>query len=122
MSRDPDGTARFITSGSGDILDTSRITIPDAKFGYLLKNPSKAGVFSDSMGFEQQSLDPALRRHLIDNSGKATESVPMVGGGTEFSATWPMIGPSRAARDIRTAWGIDEDALIRLETATPRRL
>ena len=82
---------------SGDTLDALRITIPDGKFGYLLKNPSKAGVFSVSMGFEQQSLDAALRSHLTDNFGKATESVPMVGGGTKFSVTGPMIGPGGAA-------------------------
>jgi hypothetical protein len=41
--------ARFITNSSGDTLDTSRVTIPEGKFGYLLKNPSKAGIFSDSM-------------------------------------------------------------------------
>lgn len=47
------GGARFITNAAGDTLDTSRVTIPEGKFGYLLKDPSKAGVFSDSMGFDQ---------------------------------------------------------------------
>jgi RHS repeat-associated protein len=119
MSCGPDGRARFVTNLAGDTLDTSRITIPEGKFGYLLKNPSKAGVFAVSMGFDQQSLDGALRSHLTDNFGKATESVPMVGGGTKFSVAGPMIGPSGAAWDITTAWGTDPDALIRLITATP---
>lgn len=119
MSCGPADGAWFVTNIAGDTLDTSRITIPEGKFGYLLKNPSKAGVFSASMGFDQQSLDAALRRHLTDNFGKATESVPMVGGGSKFSATGPMIGPRGAAWDITTAWGTDPDALIRLITATP---
>lgn len=52
---------RFITNAAGDTLDTIRITIPEGKFGYLLKGSSKSGVFSDSMGFDQSSLDSALR-------------------------------------------------------------
>ncbi|MGH3228207.1 MAG: RHS repeat-associated core domain-containing protein, partial [Streptosporangiaceae bacterium] len=119
MSCGPEGGARFITNIAGDTLDNSRITIPEGKFGYLLKNPSKAGVFSVSMGFDRQSLDAALRSHLTENFGKATESVPMVGGGSKFSVTGGMIGPSGAAWDITTAWGTDPDALIRLITATP---
>jgi hypothetical protein len=38
------------------VLDTSRITIPEGKFGYLLENPSEAGVFSDSLGFDKATL------------------------------------------------------------------
>lgn len=76
-------------------------------------------MFSASMGFDQQSLDAAQRSHLTDNFGKATESVPMGGGGRRFSVTGPMIGPRGAAWDITTAWGTDPDALIRLITATP---
>ena len=121
MSCGPGDGARFITNSAGDTLDTSQITIPEGKFGYLLKNPSKAGVFSVSMGFDRQSLDAALRSHLTGNFGKATESIPMVGGGTKFGVTGPMIGPSGAAWDITTAWGTEPDALIRLITATPRR-
>ena len=64
MSCGPEGGARFITNVAGDTLDTSRITIPEGKFGYLLKNPSKAGVFSVSMGFDQ----PSLRRCAAQSS------------------------------------------------------
>ncbi len=110
---------RFITNSAGDTLDTSRVTIPEGKFGYLLKNPGKAGVFSDSMGFDQQSLGTALRSHLTENFGNATESVPMTGDGTKFSVTGPMTGPSGATWDITSVWGIDPTGLIRLITATP---
>lgn len=71
------------------------------------------------MGFDQQSLDAALRSHLVDNFGDATESVPMTGGETKFSMTGPMVGPSGEAWDITSAWGVDPDGLIRLITATP---
>jgi RHS repeat-associated protein len=113
------GAARFIANNSGDTLDTSQITIPEGKFGYLLKNPSKAGVFSGSMGFDQQSLNTALWNHLVTNFGDATESVPMTGGGTKFSVTGPMVGPSGEGWNITSAWGIDPGGLIRLITATP---
>lgn len=101
------------------MLDTTRVTIPDGKFGYLLENPSKSGVFTASMGFSQGTLDPALRSHLVDNFGTATRSVPMTGGGTKFSVTGPMTGPSGQKWTITTAWGVDPDGTVRLITATP---
>ena len=63
--------ARFITNAAGETLDTSRITIPAGKFDYLLKNPSKAGVFRDSMGYDETSLGAALRGQLTSNFGSA---------------------------------------------------
>lgn len=110
---------RFITNAAGDTLDTTRITIPEGKFGYLLKGSSKSGVFSDSMGFDQSSLDSALRSHLVDNFGGASESVPMTGGGTKFTVRGPITGPSGQTWNITTAWGVDPDGTIRLITATP---
>jgi hypothetical protein len=110
---------RFIVNGAGDVLDTSRVTIPEGKFGYLLKNPSKSGVFSDSMGFDRSSLDSSLRRHLVENFGDATPSEPMVGGGTKFSVTGSLTGPSGANWNITSVWGVDPNGLIRLITATP---
>ena len=71
------------------------------------------------MGFDQQSLDTALRSHLTGNFGNATDAVSMVGGGTKFSVRGPMNGPSGEAWDITTAWGVNPDTLIRLITATP---
>jgi RHS repeat-associated protein len=113
------GGARFVVNSAGDALDTARVTIPGGKYGYLLENPSKSGVFADSMGFNQASLDSALRSHLVNNFGTATPSVPMVGGGTKFSVTGPMVGPSGAKWTITSAWGVDADGAIRLITATP---
>ncbi len=57
---------------------TSRITIPEGKFGYLLENPSKAGVFRDLMGFDKATLGSALRNQLVENFGHASPEVPMV--------------------------------------------
>jgi hypothetical protein len=113
------GGARFITNAAGDTLDTSRITIPEGKFGYLLKNPSKAGVFSDSMGFDQSSLDTALRDQLTSNFGDASDSVSMTGGGSKFTVRGPITGPSGATWNITTVWGVDPDGTVRLITATP---
>jgi hypothetical protein len=98
-------------------------TIPEGKFGYLLENPSKSGVFGyahpGAMGFAPDSLDTALRTHLVDNFGSATSSVPMTGGGTKFSVTGPLTGPNGNKWTITTAWGVDPDGTIRLITATP---
>ena len=110
---------RFVVNGAGEALDTAQITIPDGKYGYPLEKPAKSGGFADSMGLDRASLDSALRNHLVDNFGGATPSVPMVGGGTKFSVTGPMVGPSGAKWTITTAWGVDPDGTIRLITATP---
>jgi hypothetical protein len=106
------------------LLDTSRITIPEGKFGYLLENPSKAGVFSDSLGFDKETLGPALENQLIENFGSASESVPMYGAngaqiGTKFTVTSPISGPSGATWNITSAWGVDWNGTVRLITATP---
>jgi hypothetical protein len=113
------GGARFIVGAGGDTLDTAAVTIPKGKFGYLLENPSKAGVFRDSMGFDQAGLDQALRSHLSDNFGSASGVEPMVGGGFKFSVRGGMTGPSGASWDITSVWGIDLNGTVRLITATP---
>lgn len=110
---------RFIGNSADDLLDTTRVTIPEGKFGYLLKNPSKSGVFKDSMGFDQTGLDSALRSHLTTNFGNASRSVPMTGGGSKFVVRGPLTGPSGQTWNITSAWGVDVDGTIRLITATP---
>jgi hypothetical protein len=112
---------RFIANSSGDVLDVSQITIPEGKYGYLLDNPSKSGVFTQSMGFDRQTLEPALRKHLIDNFGDASAPTPMVGGGTKFTVTGPITGPSGQTWRITTVWGVDPDGTVRLITATPAK-
>src|SRR5262249_11677009 len=82
--------ARLITNTHGDILDPSRITIPQGKFGYLLNNPDKPGVFRDSLGFDQKSLDTALRQHLIDNFEGVSRPEPIIGGGVKVRVTGPL--------------------------------
>jgi len=80
-------------------------------------------VFGDAhpgaMGFAPDSLDTALRAHLVDNFGSASASVPMTGGGSKFSVTGPMVGPNGNKWTITTAWGVDLDGTIRLITGTP---
>lgn len=93
------------------------------KFAYLLENPSKSGVFGNAhpgaMGFAPDSLDTALRSHLVENFGWATASVPMTGGGMKFSVTGPLTGPNGNKWTVTTARGVDPDGTIRLITATP---
>jgi hypothetical protein len=109
-----------VVNGAGETLDLARFTIPEGKFGYLLENPSKAGVIGPKgMGFSQAELDVALRQHLVDNLGRATPSTAMTGGGTKFSVTGAMTGPSGQKWTITTAWGVDPNGTIRLITATP---
>lgn len=115
---------RFIVNSAGDVLDTSRITIPEGKFDHLLENPSKAGVFSYSMGFDKATLSPALRNQLVENFGSASSSVPMLNGegaqiGMKFTVTSPLTGPSGATWDITSALGVDWNGIVRLITATP---
>ena len=120
MATNTPAGARFVVNGAGETLDLARVTIPEGKFGYLLENPSKAGVFgSKGMGFSQAELDAALRQHLVDNFGRATSSTAMTGGGTKFSVTGAMTGPSGQKWTITTAWGVDPNGTIRLITATP---
>jgi hypothetical protein len=113
------GDARFVVNTGGDVLDTSRITIPQGKFGYLLDNPEKAGVFRDSMGFDQQSLGDALKQHLIDNFEGVSEQGPMEGGGVKFGVVGPMTGPSGQSWVIRSIWGVEPNGMIRFITALP---
>ncbi len=111
---------RFVVNSAGETLDLAKVTIPEAKFGYLLENPSKSGVFGPKgMGFNQAELDVALRQHLVTNFGSATPSTAMTGGGTKFSVTGAMTGPSGQKWTITTAWGVDANGTIRLITATP---
>ena len=115
---------RFIVNGAGDVLDTSQITIPEGKFGYLLQGASKSGVFSESMGFDQATLDSALRNQLVQNFGDAASEGAMYNGegaqiGVKLSVTSPLTGPSGAVWDIKSVWGIDFNGTIRLISAMP---
>jgi hypothetical protein len=113
------GGARFVGNGAGAVLDTARVTIPDGKLGYLLENPSKSGIFSESMGFNPVNLETALRNQLISKFGSASPEIPMQGGGTKFVVNGPITGPSGQTWQIRTVWGVDADGTVRLITATP---
>ena len=115
---------RFIANSAGDVLDTSRVTVPEGKFSYLLENPSKAGVFGDSMGFDKATLNSALRKQLVENFNNASPEIPMFDGkgaqiGVKFTVRSALTGPSGATWDITSAWGIDWNGTVRLITATP---
>ena len=39
------GGTRFIGNATGEVLDTTRVTIPIGKTGYLLTDPKKSGIY-----------------------------------------------------------------------------
>jgi Pretoxin HINT domain len=76
---------RFVVNNTGDVLDMTRVTIPEASSDISCRTQAKSGVFTDSMSFDQASLNIALRSHLAENFGNAMPSVPMTGGGPNGS-------------------------------------
>jgi len=48
---------RFIGNTAGDLLDTSRVTVPGGKAGYLVNDPSKAGIFGERLGFDEAGME-----------------------------------------------------------------
>jgi RHS repeat-associated protein len=115
---------RFIGNAAGDMLDTTRITVPGGKAGYLVKDPRKAGIFGQRLGFDEAAMEAALRSHLTSNFGSVSDSVPMLNGvgeqiGTKFVVRGPMTGPSGRTFDITASWGVDYDGTVRFITAFP---
>lgn len=115
---------RFIGNAAGDVLDTSRVTVPAGKAGYLVKDPRKAGIFAERLGFDEEGIESALRSHLTSNFGSSSSSVPMYNGvgeqiGTKFVVRGPMTGPSGRTFDITSSWGVDYDGTVRFITANP---
>lgn len=92
--------------------------IAQGKIDYLLKDPSKAGVFADRLGFDQATLEAALQSHLMDNLASAVFR-EMYEGKTKLSVTGPMTGPSGKTWEITSAWEILDEETVRLITATP---
>ena len=113
------GEARFVANSAGDILDVSRITIPEGKVGYLLGNKSKSGIFSGTLGLDSESLVVTVRKHLIDNFETVSAEGSMIGGGSKFRVQGPMSGPTGAIWNLKSVWGVDLDGTIRLITVTP---
>jgi RHS repeat-associated protein len=121
------GGARFIVNSQGQVLDSSQVTIPDGKYGYLLNNPSKSGVFSTSMGYNQSSLGSALPNQLVNNFGDITPGGPMVDGtgaqiGEKFTVTSPLTGPSGQTWNITSVWGVNSTGgTVRFITSMPAK-
>jgi RHS repeat-associated protein len=133
------GMACFVgnSGGSSNLLpplDPSRIVIPGprnsplGKTDYLLgrvdhpDSISKGDVFGRQMGFSDESLAQALRRHLIANYDRAAK----VRGGhsageIQFEVTGPMTGPNGATFNITSAWVLRSDGNFELVTAHPAR-
>ena len=113
--------ARFISNAAGDLLDTSKIVVPQGKTGYLLNSLGKTKVFNEILQFSDDGLVAALKTHLIDNFGSATKSVALdVVQGAKFNVSGSLAGPSgQVWRSMTTAWAADPGGVIRLITAIP---
>ena len=101
------------------MLDTTRITIPPDKVSkYLLLDESKAGIFRDSMGFDAEGLDQALRTHLVDNFRNASPSVA-TDWGMNVNVTGPMTGPTGETWVLKVGWLVEPSGVVRIKTAFP---
>ena len=126
FSRLASKSTRFIARQSGGILDVTKINIPGprnspfGKLDYLLgkvpgsqKSFGKGKFFKDSLGFNNKSLDKALRSHLTDNFGNA------VIDGNRIRVTGQIVGPTGKTANIKSVWQITESGSIDFITAQP---
>ncbi len=117
------GSVRFISRNRGEILDVMRLSIPGprnspyGKLDYLLgrvpnqDSKGKGGLFAEVLGFIDETLDSALRSHLINNFGEATiEEARII-------VTGMMIGPNGHTADIISVWQVMLEGFINLITA-----
>ena len=71
----------------------------------------KGGLFAEALGFTDETLDSALRAHLIDNFGEATIE------GSRIIVTGMMTGPNGRIADIISVWQLTSERFIDLITA-----
>lgn len=122
----PSERPRFIARPDGDILDVSKVRVPgpvnaaQGKVDYLLGNVlsqesvGKGRFFREVMGFDERSLEPALKNHLADNFGDA---VTNEAGRIQMRA--PMVGANGRKADVLTVWQVTADGHVDLITAMP---
>ncbi len=102
-----------------------RITIPGprnslyGKLDYLLgrvpvqANSGKGKFFSGVLGFDDTTLDAALRAHLIAHLREATRT------GNKLAVIGPMSGPTGRTAIVRTVWLANADGSFDFITAYP---
>jgi RHS repeat-associated protein len=88
------------------------------KLDYLLglvpgseRSAGKAGTFAKTFGFTRDSLEAALKSHLIKNIESAVLS------GSRVVVDAPMTGANGEVRTVRSVWQILSDGTISLITA-----
>jgi len=125
-------SARFITRADGTTLDRLKISIPgptnaaEGKIGFLLgrvddidgKSADRAKLFKDKLGFDDESLSIALKKHLTENFGSGvlkpsthTDNV------ARFTVKGEIVGPNGKVETITSGWSIRSDGSITLNTA-----
>jgi hypothetical protein len=117
---------RAVTRADGLRLDTNRINTVGAgnsaldKLDYLMgkvaskTSEGKGGFFVGQMGHTRETLDAALRVHLIENFDK---SVTNALGNIEVRGL--MSGPNGFIARVLSVWQVLADGTIRLITAHP---
>jgi hypothetical protein len=74
----------------------------------------KGALFAGVLGFDADTLPPALWQHLRSYiRGLNPTSIRAAGGGVwTFSVEGPMTGPNGVTRLIRTVWSVSPDGIV----------
>lgn len=112
----------------GTVGRSVRVNVPgpmNSRFGkvdYLLGNvpnnldsAGKGGFFRGVLGFNEQTMAPALQRHLIEHAGTAVKTAR-----GNINVTGTMVGANGRAANVTTAWRLSDDGkTLNFVTATP---
>ena len=124
---------RFVVGANGNILDVAKISVPGpanspyGKVDYLLGNVpgnadsvGKGGFFRGVLGFDEETLEPALRTQLIDNfSNTPLRSARQPHQVARLQVNAPIVGPSGVTANVNSVWEILPGGTTRFLTATP---
>ena len=98
------------------------VNSPFGKVDYLLGNvpnnvgsAGKGGFFRGVMGFDEETMEPALRSHFSENAAKGTMNQK-----GNFEVTGTMVGPNGRSASVTTVWRQGEDGKWNFVTAVPR--
>lgn len=116
--------------GNGEALALSKVTIPgpvnaaQGKLDFLLgrvgsaKSESRGAFFQGQMGFDDATLDAALRQQLVDNFSHFPAGPAMSGGELgRLRITAPITGPSGTTSKVTSVWSLLENGRTSLITA-----
>jgi hypothetical protein len=132
------GISCFMGGGGGSGLpkyDAGKVRIPGprnaplGKLDYLLgraasdDSRAKGRFFRDVLGFTDETLDAALRKHLADNYSHVTTFRPgsYDPATIQFEVRGPITGPNGKTVQVISAWQVTTDGFIDLVTAYPAK-